>query len=162
MGLCGGHCVIWARLVQYAAPAVVGMDSSLLLRIPDHLMALGTLPAPAGPIHPTFPEFIAQCIIKSLPVGVDRGVGHTNGWPCIYHVRLSKSVNYLGSWVNCTCRIKLNLIWQTGWQTDGSKANKRVIVGDIYNWVKSQKSKFQVWRSPRLFSSLIQSIWWKN
>ena len=66
------------RLVQYAAPAVLGIDGSLSLRIPDHLMALGTLPAPAGPIHPTFPELTAQCIIKSLPVGVDWGVGHTN------------------------------------------------------------------------------------
>ena len=36
------------------------------------------------------------------------------------------------------------------------------IIGDIYNWVKSQKSKLQVWRPPRLFSRLIQGIWWKN
>ena len=30
------------------------------------------------------------------------------------------------------------------------------MLGDIYNWVESQKSKFQVWRPPRLFSSLMQ------
>ena len=38
----------------------------------------------------------------------------------------------------------------------------RPMIGDIYNWVKRQKSKFQVWRPPRLFSRLIQGIWWKK
>ena len=37
-----------------------------------------------------------------------------------------------------------------------------LMVGDIYNWVKRQKSKFQVWHPLRLFSRLIQGIWWKN
>ena len=32
-------------------------------------------------------------------------------------------------------------------------------VGDIYNWVKSQKLKSQVCHPPRLFSRLIQDIW---
>ena len=41
-------------------------------------------------------------------------------------------------------------------------AISRLSLGDIYNWVKSQKSKFQVWRPPRLFSRLIQGILWKN
>ena len=35
-------------------------------------------------------------------------------------------------------------------------------IGDINNCVKSQKSKFQVWRPPRLFCRLIQGIQWKN
>ena len=41
-------------------------------------------------------------------------------------------------------------------------ATNRLYLGDIYNLVKSQKSKLQVWRPPRLFSRLIQGIWWKN
>ena len=35
----------------------------------------------------------------------------------------------------------------------------RFILGDINNWVKTQKSKLQVWHPPRLFSRLIQGIW---
>ena len=34
--------------------------SNLLLIILDHLKALGTLPAPAGQIHPTFPDITAH------------------------------------------------------------------------------------------------------
>ena len=49
-----------------AAAAVLGFDGSLLLKIPDHIKALGTLPASGGQIHSTFPEIHAQCIIKSL------------------------------------------------------------------------------------------------
>ena len=40
------------RLVQSAVAAALGIDGSLILGTPDHLKALGTLLAPAGPIHP--------------------------------------------------------------------------------------------------------------
>ena len=45
---------------------------------------------------------------------------------------------------------------------DINLATKITIIGDIYNWVKSQQSKFQVWRPPLWFIRVKQEIWWKK
>ena len=52
----------------YTAAAELGICNSQLFAIPDHLKALGTIPALAGQIPPNIPEIIAKCIITSLPI----------------------------------------------------------------------------------------------